>query len=377
MLAALSDRLERLYLLTDDVPESFAKRAEAYPQLQMVPLGRKAFKKNAFIWLEDRVAGGELDIVHDTFGHLASFFQAYGPRSDRPFRLVNTLYTTNWGWFNRVRRGDMDFGLRYMAQRVICLWRDRRVCLNADRVIVLGPGHVEDLVNGHRMDRSRVDCLPSEVDIGRFCPGDDASRERTMILFVGVVCRNKGLDVLMKALADLAQTRSGLDVRFVGPIVPWEEQWFNEERTRLGLDEIVTTTGRVEQSDLIELYRQAQLFVFPSRFEGSPRSVREALACGCRVLASDIPGHRGLDPDESFMGFVPDFDPQSWVRAMHGFLEEPHTEAAQRAERGVEHMKRVHSFEAVGESLLELYERIQATPPWSGGAVPKADAGSE
>ena len=62
----------------------------------------------------------------------------------------------------------MDFGWSYVAQRVITLWRDRRVCQSADRVLVLGPGLEHDLMDGHGVDPHRVEWLPSEIDTELF-----------------------------------------------------------------------------------------------------------------------------------------------------------------------------------------------------------------
>ena len=143
MLGALSNHLEELVVLTDVVPPALATLVEKWPRLRLVPLGAKGFGRAAFHWLEGARHG--LDVVHDTFGFLAPFFQAHGPRVDRHFRLVNTLYTSNRAWFDRVRKGPIDLDFRYTMQRVLSLWKDARVCPWSDRVLVLGPGHAADL----------------------------------------------------------------------------------------------------------------------------------------------------------------------------------------------------------------------------------------
>lgn len=51
----------------------------------------------------------------------------------------------------------------------------------------------------------------------------------------------------------------------------------------------VIATGYVDDLQLAALYRRAELFVFPSCYEGFGLPVREALACGTRVVASDTP----------------------------------------------------------------------------------------
>ena len=50
--------------------------------------------------------------------------------------------------------------------------------------------------------------------------------------------------------------------------------------------------GRIDQRELPDLYRAADLYVSASHTDGSSVSLLEAMACGCPVLVSDIPGNR-------------------------------------------------------------------------------------
>ena len=56
----------------------------------------------------------------------------------------------------------------------------------------------------------------------------------------------------------------------------------------------ITVLGAIPPRDLGALMRKAHLFVLPSFFEGSPLVIIEALASGCSVVASDLPGIREL-----------------------------------------------------------------------------------
>ena len=59
----------------------------------------------------------------------------------------------------------------------------------------------------------------------------------------------------------------------------------------------VSLAGQVPQPRLAELFRHSQLFVFPSFFEGLPLVLTEALACGMRVVTTDLPGVRAFFGD--------------------------------------------------------------------------------
>ena len=54
----------------------------------------------------------------------------------------------------------------------------------------------------------------------------------------------------------------------------------------------VTFEGKLPQPDLAHLYNASDVFVLPSFCEGLPLVVVEALACGCKVVVTDLPGLR-------------------------------------------------------------------------------------
>jgi glycosyltransferase involved in cell wall biosynthesis len=84
----------------------------------------------------------------------------------------------------------------------------------------------------------------------------------------------------------------------------------------LGLDSRVTFTGALDDASLVEEYRQADLFVFPSRFEGYGMVAAEALAHGLPIVATRTGALPDLVPPEVGV-LVPPEDP----KALGGVLE--------------------------------------------------------
>jgi glycosyltransferase involved in cell wall biosynthesis len=115
------------------------------------------------------------------------------------------------------------------------------------------------------------------------------------ILFVGGVEVNKNVRRLVEAFARIKNKESRMkDARLILP----GDQFVNKDKIEtkmiktkvkeLGLENDVEFSGFVPQKDLIELYRQALVFVYPSYYEGFGFPVLEAMACGTPVVTSNI-----------------------------------------------------------------------------------------
>ena len=117
----------------------------------------------------------------------------------------------------------------------------------------------------------------------------DGDRKVSHILYVGKISEKKGVKSLLRGLAYLNLPKDRVVVDLVGGAGNKEE--YAEitaiaERTPYE----VIFHGRVDQEKLVGSYLEAEIFVLPSFSEGMPLSVIEALAMGCKVVVSDLPG---------------------------------------------------------------------------------------
>jgi GalNAc-alpha-(1->4)-GalNAc-alpha-(1->3)-diNAcBac-PP-undecaprenol alpha-1,4-N-acetyl-D-galactosaminyltransferase len=112
-----------------------------------------------------------------------------------------------------------------------------------------------------------------------------SGREKSMILAVGRLGREKGYDLLLRAFAVAGGVQKGWHLTILGEGI----ERHNLERliAALGLTASVHLPGIVKEP--AEWMQKTSLFVLTSRFEGFPNALLEAMACGCAVIATNCP----------------------------------------------------------------------------------------
>ncbi|MCK5077730.1 MAG: glycosyltransferase, partial [Calditrichia bacterium] len=110
------------------------------------------------------------------------------------------------------------------------------------------------------------------------------------LIYAGKLSNAKGVPWLLRALSGINSLSWKLHLVGSGSGIE------KEECLKLAgdLENRVKIYGSVSQVKLAELMKQAHIFILPSFYEGLPLVVMEALACGCRIVATDLPGIKEL-----------------------------------------------------------------------------------
>ncbi len=115
----------------------------------------------------------------------------------------------------------------------------------------------------------------------------------TSLVFAGKIAEKKGVKSLLRAMALLGDEKE-LDMNRVQLLLAGstgnEEEYQMIEGLAGRCPCKVKFLGRLSQSELARVYQQSDIFVLPSFFEGISLTVIEALACGDRVVMTDLPG---------------------------------------------------------------------------------------
>lgn len=134
-------------------------------------------------------------------------------------------------------------------------------------------------------------------------PNREASGTRPLrLIYAGKLAEKKGVMSLIRSLSKLSLPKDALELVCAGGAGNEEEYRIIRELAE-ACPYPVSFPGRLDQKTLASYYNRSYIFVLPSFYEGIPLTVIEALACGCRVVLSDIPGVR-----DWLQEFVPEAD---------------------------------------------------------------------
>ncbi len=111
------------------------------------------------------------------------------------------------------------------------------------------------------------------------------------LIYAGKIAEKKGVASLLKSLSFLPWEGSKLEVYLAGGAGNREE--YNQIQRLAGqCGYPVRFLGKLSQNELAKEYNKSDIFVLPSFSEGLPLTVMEAMACGCKVIVTDLPGIR-------------------------------------------------------------------------------------
>jgi len=154
---------------------------------------------------------------------------------------------------------------------------------------------------------ARIEVVPNGIDTDRFTPeglgSDLIDHDGPVVLFVGRLVEGKRPADAVRALATVRESHpdAALYLCGEGPL----RKDLAALAADLGVVDAVTFCGQVSYDAMPEVYRSADVLVLPSRAEGVPRTVMEAMATGVPVVCSDLPQVREL---VSVGGYTADID---------------------------------------------------------------------
>jgi glycosyltransferase involved in cell wall biosynthesis len=162
---------------------------------------------------------------------------------------------------------------------------EQRLFSGADHCIVTTADMRDVLVKDYGVSQDKICVIGNFVETDIFRPlMPPAERERRLV-FLGRLDPQKNLPTLIHAVA-----REGIGLSIIGEGA--ERSALHTLAGELGAD--VRFMGNRPHRELPALLGNHQAFVLPSNYEGHPKALLEAMACGLPVVGSDVPGIKGV-----------------------------------------------------------------------------------
>jgi glycosyltransferase involved in cell wall biosynthesis len=204
----------------------------------------------------------------------------------------------------------------------------RRLLEGASAVIATSHQEAEELVGGGLpparvvQRRNGVEVPASWPERGMFRRAQGVSLEAKLVLFLGRLSAKKSPDLLLRAFAELSARTMGIPMMlvFAGPDEGGVEAKLGQMATQLGVRSKVQFAGPVFGETKWAAYRDADVFVLPSRNENFGNTAAEAVAAGTPVIVTDQCGIAPLLRDEA--GLVVRYDTAALSGALRRVLSE-------------------------------------------------------
>lgn len=247
-------------------------------------------------------------------------------------------------------------------------WLSRNIrsyCSRAEEILTVSEFSRQEIHRYLGIPLEKIQVVYNGVDTEQYHPDYSEEQIRASmakyhvnghyILYMGTLEPRKNIETLIKAYGILKETYAENIPKLV---LAGKKGWLYDSIFQmvqdLGLEKQVIFTGYVEAEDAAPLFCGAEMFVFPSLYEGFGIPPLEAMACGTPVITSDcsslpeVVGSAGL--------MVPPMDAAALADKMELLITD-HKLRARLKQAGIERAKQF-TWEASAEKLVQIYKKV-------------------
>lgn len=238
----------------------------------------------------------QVDVVHG-HGHIMLWFNIYKyifGKIDRVPYVAHFHICAKKRKLLAIERGEKFTVAQKIIENPLHELSDWLAVRVADKCITVSESNKQDFIECYKAEESKIIVVESAVPTNIFydLPNKQLSFN-SEIIGVGSITRRKGIHLLIESLKYLP---SKYILRWVGSSS--DEEYRNELADlakNLDVSNRVIFEGYVPNMDMPPYFRNALLFVLPSTYEGFPKVVLEALACGVPCLVSGFEAKEKID----------------------------------------------------------------------------------
>lgn len=227
----------------------------------------------------------------------------------------------------------------------------RKILDMGDIMLVLTEGWKEFF--GGLTDPSKIKVFPNGIRVSGMCTdGDAGNKDYDKVLFLGRICKDKGIDELLKSMEEIYSSNSKAHL-YIGGI--YEDVSYKEKVE--ACSDFVTCLGWITGEEKDKYLDQCGILVLPSYYEGFPVSIIEALFRETAVAASAVGGIPEIIDDGVNGILFPPKDVNALKKALE-LLMNDRENAALMGKRGRKKVIEKYSVEENIRRLIDIYNEI-------------------
>ena len=225
-------------------------------------------------------------------------------------------------------------------------------CRRAEAILVESEASKRDVLRMLGVPEERIHVVYLGVDAG-FTPDRSGPRpvDAPYVFYIGGWDVRKNVPALIRAFGELAPDHPELVLAIAGEPRQPSPMFPDLRAIAAPLGDRVRFLGRVADEQKLALYRHAELFVFPSLYEGFGLDPLEALACGCPAVCSNAASLPEIAGDAALL--VDPRDQCALVDAMRQALADPEHLRAKGPAQAAK-----FTWERTAEQTAAVYRRV-------------------
>jgi glycosyltransferase involved in cell wall biosynthesis len=160
-------------------------------------------------------------------------------------------------------------------------WLYKYISFIFQHVFTLSPTQIQGL---SEINKCGVTLVRNGVDLSIF--NNLREKRKKTILMVGYFKPPKNHKIIIESFAKSKCSKVGYNLELVG--VGDLEHELKELCVKLGVNDKVIFCGSLSEKQLVHKYNEAEIFILASIWEGNPKALLEAMACGCKILTTKV-----------------------------------------------------------------------------------------
>ena len=262
--------------MSDEMPYESTVYGQMTPEMTEAFVGafRRVIRKAAEEFRPDLVICHHLYLVTALAREELEGYRVFGFCHNTDLRQMQKTDFQRKYIRSQIPKLDAVFAIHEEQKEEICQIYD----MSGEKIFTVGTGY------NHHLFRMAKENEAAEEENQNL-----AEKKKLRLIFAGKLSEKKGVMSLLRSLSYLPWKPDEAELVLAGGYGN-EEEYAQIRRLAEEASYPVRFAGRISQEELAEEYRNSDIFVLPSFFDGMPLTMIEAMACGDRVVMTALPG---------------------------------------------------------------------------------------